>query len=656
MSEKPVELAADDDVSLEIYVRNGLGEKIELDSDDDGLIWAPILRSGTHATRPGPYGEKLREPLVIVPGRASDPTKEIGLENLLENFNRGAVQHVTIPTTHDNGVLENNGYIEALKIVDSTARPGERVLMGAHRITEPDVRGRLERGSVANRSCGILHNYVNTESGETFDQVLEHVALTNKPWIRGMPAYGELATAELSDRKVVPMMLSETPVNPAKAANPANPDAFAEPAGMVDDKLGAVSTRMTEAERKAEFQFADNVQWGDTPSFNQIRSQLLGQLDAMRGDDEDGYPYFFVMDVTPDKALIRCEYGDPDGQDDAWVVPYTADSQGVRLSSFDQWTPVTQAWITDEDADRDKQELGSILGSGGLPLSLSLSEAKSIHLAISQAERDKAAKEGNALPDGSYPIRNAKELRAAAILAASGHGNVAAAKRLIRKRAKELGVDVSTLPGFGGDEKKTNTSEWLPPQQERHNQQGGAMKPTTDEALARLELSEEARAVVERLAQENAQIKSQLAESRREAHREKVAARVKELQAQGHTPGFCAAYEEIALADDGEVALVINLSENGGSPRPTNFTATQLAERLIAALPVKQDGTLDNVTQLTADPLAGRPALDPDDDKKQRGDDKPKDGLSLLDEWAKAAPELAHTEFAEAVSATAKKA
>jgi len=58
----------------------------------------------------------------------------------------------------------------------------------------------------------------------------------------------------------------------------------------------------------------------------------------------------------------------------------------------------------------------------------------------SAEERRKAASEGNALPDGSYPITNAHELHSAAILARSGHGDVAAAKRLIARRAKELGV------------------------------------------------------------------------------------------------------------------------------------------------------------------------------------------------------------------------
>jgi hypothetical protein len=59
---------------------------------------------------------------------------------------------------------------------------------------------------------------------------------------------------------------------------------------------------------------------------------------------------------------------------------------------------------------------------------------------VSTAERKRLASEGKALSDGSYPIENEEDLKNAAILARSGHGDVAGAKRLIGKRAKELGV------------------------------------------------------------------------------------------------------------------------------------------------------------------------------------------------------------------------
>jgi HK97 family phage prohead protease len=70
-------------------------------------------------------------------------------------------------------------------------------------------------------------------------------------------------------------------------------------------------------------------------------------------------------------------------------------------------------------------------------------------LSVTQAERDKAHAAGNSLPDGSYPVNNVAQLHSAAVLAASHHGDWKAAQALIRRRAKELGVDVATLPGFG---------------------------------------------------------------------------------------------------------------------------------------------------------------------------------------------------------------
>jgi hypothetical protein len=59
--------------------------------------------------------------------------------------------------------------------------------------------------------------------------------------------------------------------------------------------------------------------------------------------------------------------------------------------------------------------------------------------AHSAANRKQLASEGKALPDGSYPIEDASDLGPAISLAQSGHGNVAAAKALIKRRAKALG-------------------------------------------------------------------------------------------------------------------------------------------------------------------------------------------------------------------------
>lgn len=58
----------------------------------------------------------------------------------------------------------------------------------------------------------------------------------------------------------------------------------------------------------------------------------------------------------------------------------------------------------------------------------------------SAKNRRSLAAQGKALPNNSYPIEDKEDLGNAATLARSGHGDVGAAKRLIARRAKQLGV------------------------------------------------------------------------------------------------------------------------------------------------------------------------------------------------------------------------
>jgi len=96
------------------------------------------------------------------------------------------------------------------------------------------------------------------------------------------------------------------------------------------------------------------------------------------------------------------------------------------------------AWDSDDPAEIAKafRALGRSLGLPGI-------DAKADAIAkadLSAAGRRKSADAGHALPDGSYPIENEHDLHSAAVLARSGHGDVAAARRLIARRAKELRV------------------------------------------------------------------------------------------------------------------------------------------------------------------------------------------------------------------------
>jgi hypothetical protein len=610
--------------SLEVFVRDGLGEPATVEADG-GLIWAPILRSGMLAMRPGPNGEKVHEPLVFVPGKASDPRKEIGLQNLLDNFNAGAIQHVTIPTTHENDVLSNTGFIKAMKIVPSTKRPGEMVLAAGHDFRNPDVRKQIELGTIANRSCGIVYDYVDTDTGVKYDQVVDHVALTNRPWVRGMTAYGDAQSEDdFSGREVVPVLLSEQVVGLAQPSTDAwDPtparfsdaqwtrscvvdsgegapkDRYSEPIREPDGTLNAnavhiaskrlkgksiglaqkkaaartlvsahrqlnedapddlrhivaSSTNMSEAERR-EILLAD-VQWGaGMLSMNSMNDQVVASL-AQFGDADEVYPIWSVMDVVaaPEpKALVRVNYGDPAGVNDAWVIPLEVDGDKVSLSDFAQWTPVQKEWVVDDDAAQDKSEVASILG-------------------LSDSTVTNPTPEGGAVP-----------------------------------------------------------------------------APTIQEAIQRLGLSEDQKSVFDTMLADNARLKAQVADVTKDARETAVRNRVAELQGLKFSPGFCRLYEEIALGDDGQVAATLNLSENGQATGAQPYTATQIAEKLIGALPKDDSGALALADRgglgTVTSPLTSRPPLTAADQAAQEAKDKGavvKDSLGWLKDAYKQSPQL----------------
>lgn len=103
---------------------------------------------------------------------------------------------------------------------------------------------------------------------------------------------------------------------------------------------------------------------------------------------------------------------------------------------------------------------------------------------FSADRRRQLASEGNALEDGSYPIENEEDLHNAAVLARSGHGNVAAARRLIARRAKELGV---ANPLTDHDNSKASGPEPVPDKKE----EDGALLKRIEEAEAEATRSRE---------------------------------------------------------------------------------------------------------------------------------------------------------------------
>ena len=162
---------------------------------EDNLVWKPIMREGTWKFSPG-AGGAVQKPITVVKSGKSDAENLIlSMSELKKNFESGAVEHVTIPASHKDTVLENTGFIRKLRFTKD--EQGRTVLEAGMDFTEPDVKEKALRGTIANTSAGVLFDYIHKESGKRFRSVLAHAALTNRPWLNGMKPFGVNASDDL---------------------------------------------------------------------------------------------------------------------------------------------------------------------------------------------------------------------------------------------------------------------------------------------------------------------------------------------------------------------------------------------------------------------------------------------------------------------------
>jgi hypothetical protein len=173
---------------------DGTDEEVRL--ENDGLIYKTLLREGEWEYSPGPGQVPINKPIRVVKDGASDGrSRTISINEIKSNFDAGIMEHVTVPKTHDDKVDENTGYVKALKI--GADENGRATLEAGFDFTEPDIKEKVLRGTIANTSAGVLFDYVHKESGKKFNSVLAHAALTNHPWLNGMKPFGVEASEDL---------------------------------------------------------------------------------------------------------------------------------------------------------------------------------------------------------------------------------------------------------------------------------------------------------------------------------------------------------------------------------------------------------------------------------------------------------------------------
>lgn len=192
------------------------GAQLDLGVDDNGRFWKVACKTGTLALSPGPGQIDLDQPLNL--------TDEL-FDDIKLAFDEKAFPYVTVPETHANGSLENHGYVKALEVLDKAALLADaridpeskvaiendsestRYLLTGIDFTEPETKGKAERGSIADTSVGVKFGFRNKRSGKTYRAALEHLAMTSVPWVDGLIPFGAAALGQQpfdADEAMVP--------------------------------------------------------------------------------------------------------------------------------------------------------------------------------------------------------------------------------------------------------------------------------------------------------------------------------------------------------------------------------------------------------------------------------------------------------------------
>ena len=267
----------------ELFLAEG---KLELDTDERDYIWKTVLRTGQWNLSPKGSSEA---PLRVVRDGVSDPTNNIvSLSELVAAFQDQAFEYVTVPLAqntfegdHADIARNNTGFVRDLKIVDED---GVSKLKAAFDFTEPDIKERVERGTIPNTSVGILYDFIRKSDAKKFPVALAHVALTHRPWIDKMEPFGVAA----SDAVETVLSFEPAPSEQEKAT------------------------------------------WKDAHSFK----TLMDKLDsALHNEPLKLNQNFEVVDIQP--GLVKI-YNEAAGIE--YFAPYTIDDDGVaKLPQYKEW-------------------------------------------------------------------------------------------------------------------------------------------------------------------------------------------------------------------------------------------------------------------------------------------------------------------------------
>ena len=309
----------------------------ETDSDTDGFVIKEILRTGEWSSRPTSAG-LLKKPLKIVKdGKSNSKEGVISLSEIVENFKLGAIPNVQIPLSddeneHKNTTRLNTGYVRDIWIVDNDE--GSK-LVAKMEFTEPDIKEKVLRGTYSDVSCGIP--FAINSQDKSYGPCLEHVAITNKPFVDGLGPFIAASNSDNSEVEIIHFSLEENETKSSEVSEESDNDSNDQQQLFDSNKF---------------------IQMGNSALVNSFPSNTTFTIGNVQFNPSNSSGFYLVTDTTSKTS---------------WTVPYevtTTPHVSVQLSPKVEWivtdegeedAPVVEATAPRQPSDRDGLEAAQSL-------------------------------------------------------------------------------------------------------------------------------------------------------------------------------------------------------------------------------------------------------------------------------------------------------
>jgi len=316
-------------------------EEITLaDGSKAKVLWKDVLVEGEYPMSPSSAGATDTPMRVISEGNSDVKTKTISMSDIIDAHEAGAHKYVTIPLSHKDGVLDNTGYVPSpngsikgeggVRVIEKN---GRKVMQAALAFTEPDVKGKVERGTIPDTSGGIFFNFLNKSKKKRFPCSLKHVALTPVPFMGNLDPFPAIMASDDEIPEGTHVEVYEF----------ADEQPAEEPEVELDDPAASDNTV--------------EIVWNEKDGAQWVRDQINEHLSPSQPIDPSvpitPQASYYVTDVSQSKGLALVEEFFK-GNRSRFVIPFTIDGEEVSVAPAARWTEVREAMVAASDSDFDE--------------------------------------------------------------------------------------------------------------------------------------------------------------------------------------------------------------------------------------------------------------------------------------------------------------